>query len=116
MGQDNFRNRVLAPAIKRADETLDQANQAPLPAKLTPQSLRRTFASILYALGEAPPVVMAEMGHADPQLALKVYAQAMRRDESEVGKLGRLVDGGFGHGIGTNDPSTVPEPAASRAA
>ena len=33
---------------------------------------------MLYALGESPPVVMAEMGHTDPGLALKVYAQAMR--------------------------------------
>ena len=59
----NFRNRVLAPATKRANEKLAAAGLPPLPDKLTPRSLRRTFASLLYALGEPPPVVMAEMGH-----------------------------------------------------
>jgi integrase len=102
LGQDNFRNRVLAGAIKRADKNLAEARQPPLPAGLTPHSLRRTFATMLYALGEPPPVVMAEMGHADPGLALKVYAQAMRLDEQEQGKLRELVDGGFGHSMDTS--------------
>jgi hypothetical protein len=30
---------------------------------------------------------MAEMGHTDPALALSLYAQAMRRDESEQAQL-----------------------------
>lgn len=102
LGQDNFRNRVLAGAIKQADKNLADAKQAPLPARLTPQSLRRTFATILYAVGEPPPVVMAEMGHADPGLALKVYAQAMRLDDAERAKLRGLVDGGFRHSMDTN--------------
>jgi integrase len=57
-------------------------------------SLRRTFASVLYALGESPAVVMAEMGHADPALALRIYVQAMRRDEGETERLRALVEGG----------------------
>ncbi len=60
---------------------------------MTRHSLRRTFASILYALGESPPVVMQEMGHTDPALALRVYAQVMRRDEGERAKLAALVEG-----------------------
>ena len=91
-GPDNFRNRVLAAAVKRANENLDKRELAPLP-KLTPHSLRRTFCSLLYALGESPPVVMAEMGHTDPALALQVYAQAMRRGQDEQEALGALVDG-----------------------
>jgi hypothetical protein len=38
-------------------------------------------------------VVMQEMGHTDPGLALKVYAQAMRRGEHEQAQLRRLVQG-----------------------
>jgi integrase len=49
---------VLAAAVKRANDNLAEAKLAPLPA-LTPHSLRRTFCSLLYALGESPPVVMA---------------------------------------------------------
>jgi hypothetical protein len=36
---------------------------------------------------------MAEMGHTDPALALKVYAQAMRRDESQQAQLRALLEG-----------------------
>jgi integrase len=90
---ENFRNRVLAPTVKRANENLAKRGSAPLPVKLTPHSLRRTFASLLYALGEPPPVVMQEMGHTDPALALRIYAQAIRRTEAEQAALGALVDG-----------------------
>jgi integrase len=55
--------------------------------------MRRTFASVLYALGEDPGVVMDEMGHTDPGLALRVYRQSMRRDEDEKAALRRLVEG-----------------------
>jgi integrase len=91
LSPENFRNRVLAAAVKRANERLQERDLAPLP-KLTPHSLRRTFCSLLYALGESPPVVMAEMGHTDPALALRVYAQAMRRDEHQQAQLRALVE------------------------
>lgn len=55
--------------------------------------MRRTFASVLYAIGEPPPVVMQEMGHTDPGLALRIYAQAMRRDDAENERLRGLVEG-----------------------
>src|SRR5262249_35386098 len=84
---ENFRKRVLAPAVKRGDENLAKRGRPPLPVKLTPHSLRRTFASLLYALGESPPVVMQEMGHTDPALALRIYAQAIRRTEAEQAAL-----------------------------
>ena len=93
IGASNLRRRVLAPAIELADERLLEAGAAPLPAGLTPHSLRRTFASVLYALGETPPVVMAEMGHTTPQLALAIYAHAMSRDEGQVEALRALVEG-----------------------
>ena len=68
----------------------------PLPDKLTPHSLRRTFCSLLYALGEDPGVVMDEMGHTDPGLALRVYRQSMRRGEDE----GRAPGAGRGRSLG----------------
>lgn len=88
----NVRNRILAPAAKRANAALAQDDLPPLP-KLTPHSLRRTFASLLYAIGEPPPVVMAEMGHTDAGLALRIYAQAMRRGSGEVEQLHALLNG-----------------------
>jgi integrase len=88
-----MRSDTLGNAVKRANENLARGDLPPLPAKLTPHSLRRTFASLLYALGESPPVVMAEIGHTSPALALKVYAQAMRRGEEELTQLAVLVGG-----------------------
>jgi hypothetical protein len=36
---------------------------------------------------------MDEMGHTDPDLALKVYRQSMRRDDGEKDRLQALVNG-----------------------
>jgi integrase len=109
MGADNFRNRVLgrpatvkdgkekagAGAIGRANKRLEVEGLPPLPDKLTPHSLRRTFCSLLYALGESPRVVMKEMGHTDPALALKVYADVMDdTGEEQAAQLRALVEGG----------------------
>ena len=55
----------------------------PLPDKLTTHSLRRTFASLLYAVGEGPSYVMAQMGHTRPNPALAIYARAMDRRDGE---------------------------------
>jgi len=90
---DNVRNRVLNAAVRRANASLAEAELPPLPGSLTPHSLRRTFCSLLYALGEDPGVVMDEMGHADPGLALRIYRQAMRRGNNEKAALRGLVEG-----------------------
>ncbi len=91
--RENIRNRVLRPAVERASEQLVADGSTPMPDGLTPHSLRRTFASVLYALGEDPGVVMDEMGHTDPALALRVYRQTMRRGDDEKTRLRALVDG-----------------------
>jgi integrase len=93
IGASNLRRRVLAPAIGLANARLSEAGESPLPAGLTPHSLRRTFASVLYALGSTPPVVMAEMGHTGPQMALAIYAHAMAREEGQLEALRALVNG-----------------------
>jgi integrase len=85
---------VLAPAVKLASVRLIEHGRTPLSERITPHSLRRTFASVLYALGEDPGIVMDEMGHTDPALALRVYRQTMRRGEDEKRRLRTLVDGG----------------------
>jgi integrase len=121
---DNFRSRVLGRpatvvngdrvagtgAIGRANERLMAAGLRPLPEKLTPHSLRRTFCSLLYALGEDPGTVMDEMGHADPALALRVYRQAMRRGADEKRALRELVEGVT---ASPSEPAQVATAAAS---
>ncbi|MGO9763800.1 MAG: tyrosine-type recombinase/integrase [Solirubrobacteraceae bacterium] len=131
IGADNFRNRVLGcpavivdgkkkvgtggGAVGRANANLEAQGLPPLPPKLTPHSLRRTFCSLLYALGETPPVVMVEMGHTDPALALRVYAQAMRRGEDQQAELRELVEGVMANGgkRGAFDAATVADAQAA---
>ena len=116
LSPDNFRNRVLRAAVKLAGERLEADGLPPLPDKLTPHSLRRTFCSLLYALGEDPGVVMDEMGHTDPALALRVYRQAMRRGEDEKAALAALVEGGVLANSGQRDEMEAATPSDAETA
>jgi integrase len=91
-GASNVRRRVLAKSVERANEALTNVGGEPLPDGLTPHSLRRTFASILFAVGEAPPYVMAQMGHTSANLTLSVYARQMDRRDGEPERLRALVE------------------------
>jgi integrase len=87
----NIRRRVLAPAVKRANERLAEAGEVPLPERLTPHKLRHTFASLLVALGVDPGSVMDQLGHTDPTFTLRVYRHGMRRDAASKEALRELV-------------------------
>ncbi len=50
---------------------------------------------------------MDEMGHTDPGLALRVYAQAMRRGEDETSQLRALVEGMVMTNSGQRDENEV---------
>jgi integrase len=92
-GATNVRRRILARSIQRADAALGRQGLEQLPSGLTPHALRRTFASLLFALGEAPPYVMAQMGHTSANLTLSIYARQMDRRDGEPERLRALVEG-----------------------
>ena len=119
MGAENFRNRVLGcpavvvdgkktagtgtGAVGRANANLEGEGLPPLPVKLTPHSLRRTFCSLLYALGETPARGDAGNGPHGPG----ARAQGLRAGDAprrgRDGAMRALVDGGgFGHSMDTN--------------
>jgi integrase len=104
-GATNVRRRILAPAVKRANEALAKREAEPMPERLTPHSLRRTFASLLYALGATPPYVMAQMGHRSSNLALEMYARSV--DRAEPQRLAVLV--GAPHRATAGDGTPVSE-------
>jgi integrase len=93
LGTTNIRRRVLDKAVEHANTHLAADGLEPLPAGLTPHSLRRTFASLLFAIGETPPYVMAQMGHTTPNLTLAIYARQMDRRDGEPERLKALVAG-----------------------
>ncbi len=92
-GATNVRRRILAAAVEGANVGLANNDVELLPERLTPHSLRRTFASLLFALGEAPPYVMAQMGHTTPSLTLSIYARQMNRRDGEPERLKTLILG-----------------------
>jgi integrase len=102
----NVRTRYLAGALALANEGRD----VPLP-KLTPHSLRRTFASVLVATGTDPAYVMDQLGHTDAKFTLSVYAKVMRRDEQERERLRALVNAAdWGNETALNGTSGGSEP------
>jgi integrase len=107
---------VLKVAVERANKNLAKRKLAPLPERITPHSQRRTFASMLYALGEDPGIVMDEMGHANPGLALRVYRQSMRRGEDEKAQLRALIEGREVADIGRRAPETASDAIERKAA
>ncbi len=89
----NVRKRIIEPAVVRASGALEERDLAPLPQGVTPHSLRRTFASLLFALGESPVYVMGQMGHTTAGLTLAIYAREMSRRDGEAPRLRTLVEG-----------------------
>jgi integrase len=95
MNPSNVRNRILTPAVGRANKRLQKAGATALPEGLTPHKLRHTFTSLLVALGTDldldPGAIMEQLGHSDPTFTLRVYRHGMRRDEDSKAQLQALV-------------------------
>ena len=64
-----------------------------LPEGLTPHSLRRTFASLLFAIGEPHAYVMDQTGHTTASLALAICARVWDRRDGEKERQKALVTG-----------------------
>lgn len=109
--RSHIRSRVLTKAVKQANETLAEADTELLPAGLTLHSLRRTFASLLFAIGETPPYVMAMMGHTTTELTLAVYAREMARRDGEPERLKALVQGADWAAMGSSDDKPAEDAA-----
>jgi integrase len=93
MDRRNVARRILAPAVKRANEARAKAQRPAIREHITNHSLRRTFCSLLYKAGESPAYVMAQMGHTDAKMALEVYARKMNRTRDTGKRLDALVFG-----------------------
>jgi len=101
--------RALRRAVQRANGRPDAEDVAPLP-DVTPHSLRRTFASLLYERGEDPVYVMDQLGHTDPKLALRIYTKVAgrKRRRGAGDRLVGVLDGAQWARIGT---TPAPEPS-----
>ena len=62
-----------------------------LPAKVTPHTLRRTWAMLALTAGRDARWVMAQMGHQDARLTLQVYAQVIQRQRIDIDLVWELM-------------------------
>jgi integrase len=118
----NIRNRLLPEVVERANARREQAGQMLLPARVTPHTLRRTWAMLALTAGRDARWVMAQMGHTDARLTLQVYAQVIQRQRIDfdlVWGLMRFPDeserwsgpGARATSDPTNDPMNSQDPA-----
>jgi integrase len=96
----NARTRVLGPAIVRANALLTLEKRPPIPAGLTPHSLRHTYCSLLIAQGEELSTVAAQMRHADLSTTLRIYTHVMKHRREGVAE--RLDEAIWGDGSTQN--------------
>jgi integrase len=80
--------RMMRHVVKRADERLGEVGEAPLP-RITPHSLRRTYASVQFALGVSLPTVMADGGWADSKTPLTGTATPCAATRARTTACGR---------------------------
>jgi integrase len=95
LNASNIRNRLLPEAVQRANACRERTGRMLLPGRVTPHTLRRTWAMLALTAGRDARWVMAQMGHTDARLTLQVYAQAIQRqriDYDLVWKLMRFPD------------------------
>ena len=125
LNPSNVRNRLLngtpgrgkrkpiKGVVQRVNEKRAAEGRMLLPARVTPHTLRRTFASLCFFAGRDLRWVMGQLGHEDPRMTLTVYAQSMKRsqiDEALIWQLMRFPDEtderGHERSFGpTNDPT-----------
>ncbi len=83
----NVRNRILAPAVERANEILDAAEDELIPTDLTLHGLRHTMISVLLAVGKEAGYVADTVGHADAGFTYSRYRKRVRREGGELDRL-----------------------------
>lgn len=71
--------RRLKTAIRAANGVLGEKGIETISERVTPHSLRRTYASLRAASGDDPVYIAAQLGHADPRFTLTAYTKAVKR-------------------------------------
>lgn len=71
--------RRLKTAIKAANRRLGKLGIEEISERVTPHSLRRTFASLRAASGDDPVYIAEQLGHTDPRFTLTAYTKAVKR-------------------------------------
>jgi integrase len=115
--------RRLKTSIRRANVTLEARGIEPISERVTPHSLRRTYASLRAACGDDPVYIAEQLGHEDPTFTIRVYAKAAKRRERLSGEYLATFDRalewaamGSGAESDRSDRSETPLPRLSESA
>ena len=73
--------------VMRSWDRLRRKAQAKGVRPLRLHDARHTYASLALASGKSVRWVASQLGHANPELTLRVYAHALREEEADVGFL-----------------------------
>jgi integrase len=87
----NVEKRIKT-AIRKSNLRLTELGIEPISERVTPHSLRRTYASLRAALGDDPVYIAEQIGHTDVSFTLRVYAKAVKRRERLNGAYLREFD------------------------
>ena len=74
----NLDHRIKT-AIKAANRKLADLGIEPISERVSPKSLRKTYASVRAASGDDVVYIAEQIGHTDPAFTIKVYARAVKR-------------------------------------
>jgi integrase len=82
----------MKTAIAAANRHLEHLGIEPISERVTPHSLRRTYASLRAACGDDPVYIAEQLGHTDPGFTFRVYQKAVKRRERLSGPYLREFD------------------------
>jgi integrase len=93
---DRFRDRLLGRALERANKEREKRGLPPLP-KITPHSLRRTWAMLAAQSGRDPHWISDQIGHTSAAFTLQIYQQTRNRrltarERQAIWELMRFAD------------------------
>jgi integrase len=94
---DRFRDRILTRSAQLASKKRAEQGLPPLPPRITPHSLRRTWAMLAAQAGRDPKWISDQIGHTSAAFTLQVYQQTRHRRLTErerqaVWELMRFAD------------------------
>lgn len=101
----------LGTAVKAANKVLVAAGIEPI-GKVSPHSLRRTYASVRAALRDDPIYIAEQLGHRDARFTFSVYQRAAKRREKLSGRYLEAFDAALDWArMGTKGGSRQEDPA-----
>jgi hypothetical protein len=82
--RNNVLDRVVVPAVRRANALRAERDEPPIRAHVTPHTFRRTYITFMLAAGFDVPYVQDQVGHSDPATTLAIYARVIRSPDRDM--------------------------------